>query len=104
VAKTTLSQTWTFQGHIVDKLNKNLRVCINLPTLFQTECCSEKYLDVIICSVQKTRIGVTVNSFRKSCSAEKVVTLAKNLIKDWKKLLPGTDSGIMVVLWLVVLW
>jgi hypothetical protein len=41
--------------------------------------------------VQKTRIGMTVNNFRKSASAvnEEVNVLAKALIKGWKKLLHG---------------
>ena len=38
---------------------------------------------------QKSRIGMIVNDFRKSCKDEKIVALAKKLIKDWKRLLPG---------------
>jgi len=47
-------------------------------------------LDVL----QKTHIGMTVNSFRKSTTNEEVISLAKSLIKSWKKLLPadGTPS------------
>merc|ERR550519_1475957 len=37
-----------------------------------------------------TRIGMTVNALRKSSSDEEVITLAKSLIKTWKKLL---DNG-----------
>lgn len=37
-----------------------------------------------------TRIGMTVNALRKSSSDEEIITLAKSLIKTWKKLL---DSG-----------
>lgn len=37
-----------------------------------------------------TRIGMTVNALRKSSSDEETITLAKSLIKTWKKLL---DSG-----------
>ena len=36
---------------------------------------------------QTTRIGVAVNSVRKHCSDEEVVTSAKILIKNWKRLL-----------------
>lgn len=39
--------------------------------------------------LQKTRIGMTVNNFRKATSNDEVVSLAKTLIKNWKKLLPG---------------
>uniref|UniRef100_A0A8C8AVS1 TFIIS N-terminal domain-containing protein n=1 Tax=Otus sunia TaxID=257818 RepID=A0A8C8AVS1_9STRI len=36
--------------------------------------------------LQTTRIGVAVNSVRKHCSDEEVVTSAKILIKNWKRL------------------
>ncbi|XP_064607079.1 transcription elongation factor A protein 1-like [Liolophura sinensis] len=42
--------------------------------------------------LQKTRIGMTVNNFRKASSNDDVITLAKSLIKSWKKLL-STDGG-----------
>lgn len=41
----------------------------------------------------KTRIGMTVNNFRKTCERDEVVTLAKSLIKNWKKLLPGGNHS-----------
>ncbi|MBN3315056.1 TCEA3 protein, partial [Atractosteus spatula] len=37
--------------------------------------------------VQVTRIGMSVNGVRKHCTDEEVVTLAKILIKNWKRLL-----------------
>ncbi|KAM4736630.1 transcription elongation factor A protein 3 isoform 2-T2 [Anableps anableps] len=40
--------------------------------------------------LQETRIGMSVNSIRKHCRDEEVVSLAKVLIKEWKRLL---DSG-----------
>jgi len=40
----------------------------------------------------KTRIGMTVNALRKSSQDEDVITLAKNLIKAWKKFLPDNSS------------
>lgn len=43
--------------------------------------------------LQRTRIGMTVNSLRKSSSDEEVITLAKVLIKSWKKLLSGTPGS-----------
>lgn len=46
-------------------------------------------LDVL----QQTRIGMTVNTFRKECNDQEVITLAKTLIKTWKKLLSGETSS-----------
>lgn len=46
-------------------------------------------LDVL----QKTRIGMTVNNFRKAASKDEAITLAKSLIKSWKKLLPGDSTS-----------
>ncbi|KAI0209556.1 Transcription elongation factor A protein 1 [Lamellibrachia satsuma] len=43
--------------------------------------------------LQKTRIGMTVNNFRKACSNDEVVSLAKSLIKSWKKLLPESNNS-----------
>uniref|UniRef100_A0A3P9JV74 Transcription elongation factor A (SII), 3 n=1 Tax=Oryzias latipes TaxID=8090 RepID=A0A3P9JV74_ORYLA len=40
--------------------------------------------------LQETRIGMSVNRIRKHCTDEEVISLAKLLIKDWKRLL---DSG-----------
>lgn len=46
-------------------------------------------LDVL----QKTRIGMTVNNFRKSTDQDEVISLSKALIKSWKKLLPGETAN-----------
>ncbi|XP_033737353.1 transcription elongation factor A protein 1-like [Pecten maximus] len=43
--------------------------------------------------LQKTRIGMTVNNFRKASKDEEVISVAKSLIKGWKKLLPAGDSS-----------
>ncbi|NXY53402.1 TCEA3 protein, partial [Callaeas wilsoni] len=43
--------------------------------------------------LQTTRIGVAVNSVRKHCSDEEVVTSAKILIKNWKRLLEKDADG-----------
>ncbi|KAJ8305626.1 hypothetical protein KUTeg_016171 [Tegillarca granosa] len=43
--------------------------------------------------LQKTRIGMTVNNFRKAASKDEAITLAKSLIKSWKKLLPGDSTS-----------
>ncbi|XP_070555924.1 transcription elongation factor A protein 1-like isoform X2 [Ptychodera flava] len=42
--------------------------------------------------LQKTRIGMSVNSLRKQSSNDDVITLSKSLIKSWKKLLPAQSS------------
>ena len=46
-----------------------------------------KKLPLTLDILTKTRIGVSVNSFRKASKDEKSILLAKTLIKDWKKLL-----------------
>ena len=43
-------------------------------------------------ALQSTRVGMSVNALRKQSSDEEVVTLAKSLIKSWKKLL-GTGQA-----------
>ncbi|KAG8199251.1 hypothetical protein JTE90_003678 [Oedothorax gibbosus] len=50
-------------------------------------------LPITLDILQKTRIGMTVNSLRKSSSDDEVITLSKSLIKSWKKLLPETPSS-----------
>ncbi|XP_028265689.1 transcription elongation factor A protein 2 isoform X2 [Parambassis ranga] len=40
-------------------------------------------------TLQSTRVGMSVNAVRKESSDEEVQTLAKTLIKSWKKLLEG---------------
>lgn len=54
----------------------------------------------------KTRIGMTVNTLRKSSSDGEVISLCKNLIKSWKKFLTGIPNNfcsglIHVMSWLV---
>ncbi|XP_037532314.1 transcription elongation factor A protein 3 isoform X2 [Nematolebias whitei] len=45
--------------------------------------------------LQETRIGMSVNNIRKHCTDEEVITLAKFLIKDWKRLLnPGQPRAV----------
>ncbi|XP_066527488.1 transcription elongation factor A protein 2 isoform X2 [Hoplias malabaricus] len=43
-------------------------------------------------TLQSTRIGMSVNAVRKQSSDEEVQSLAKTLIKAWKKLLDGSES------------
>ncbi|KAK3547539.1 hypothetical protein QTP86_024470 [Hemibagrus guttatus] len=43
-------------------------------------------------TLQSTRIGMSVNAVRKQSSDEEVQTLAKSLIKTWKKLLDGSEG------------
>ena len=65
-------------------------------------CCKQCHTDTIghcirnaqfVCylldNLQKTRIGITVNSFRKTASDDEISSLAKALIRMWKKLVPG---------------
>ncbi|XP_060778219.1 transcription elongation factor A protein 3 isoform X2 [Neoarius graeffei] len=42
--------------------------------------------------LQDTRIGMSVNGIRKHCRDEDVVSLAKILIKNWKRLLESSQS------------
>lgn len=39
--------------------------------------------------LSSTRIGMTVNQIRKSSDDKEVISTAKNLIRKWKKFLPG---------------
>ena len=39
--------------------------------------------------LQKTRIGMLVNNVRKQTTSDEVSGMAKQLIKGWKKLVPG---------------
>ncbi|XP_038659302.1 transcription elongation factor A protein 1-like isoform X2 [Scyliorhinus canicula] len=39
--------------------------------------------------LQSTRVGMSVNAVRKQSTDEEITTLAKSLIKSWKKLLDG---------------
>lgn len=43
-------------------------------------------------TLQKTRIGMTVNNVRKATTSEEVINIAKNLIRSWKRLLPDSNS------------
>nr|XP_046252204.1 transcription elongation factor A protein 2 isoform X2 [Scatophagus argus] len=43
-------------------------------------------------TLQSTRVGMSVNAVRKQSSDEEVQTLAKALIKSWKKLLDGAEE------------
>uniref|UniRef100_A0A3Q3K0L5 Transcription elongation factor n=1 Tax=Monopterus albus TaxID=43700 RepID=A0A3Q3K0L5_MONAL len=51
-------------------------------------------LTVSLCfCLQSTRVGMSVNAVRKQSSDEEVQTLAKTLIKSWKKLLGVTSRN-----------
>lgn len=43
--------------------------------------------------LQKTGIGKTVNNLRRIIANEDISTVAKSLLKNWKKLVPETSSG-----------
>jgi len=49
-------------------------------------------LDINLNILTSTRIGMTVNALRKSSDDEETVTLAKTLIKSWKKLVPESND------------
>ncbi|NXD65088.1 TCEA2 protein, partial [Eolophus roseicapillus] len=42
--------------------------------------------------LQSTRIGMSVNALRKQSTDEEVISLAKSLIKSWKKLLDASED------------
>jgi len=48
-----------------------------------------KDLPITLEVLQKTRIGMSVNTLRKKSENSDLQTQAKALIKSWKKLLPG---------------
>lgn len=50
-------------------------------------------LDINLDVLTKTRIGMTVNALRKSSTDDEVISLAKTLIKNWKKFLSGTNNS-----------
>ena len=47
--------------------------------------------DIVLCFLppQKSHVGMSVNKLRKKCGGTELSTVAKKLIKSWKKLLPG---------------
>ena len=49
-------------------------------------------LNINLQILTSTRIGMTVNSLRKSSSDEEIITLAKSLIKTWKKMLGSGEK------------
>lgn len=49
-------------------------------------------LDINLDILTSTRIGMTVNALRKSSTDEETQTVAKSLIKAWKKLVPETPE------------
>ncbi|KAM9429948.1 transcription elongation factor A protein 2-like [Salvelinus alpinus] len=51
-----------------------------------------KIINMSLETLQSTRIGMSVNAVRKQSSEEEVQTLAKSLIKSWKKLLDGAEG------------
>lgn len=50
-------------------------------------------LNVNLDVLTKTRIGMTVNALRKSSKDDEVITLAKVLIKNWKKFISNSESN-----------
>lgn len=52
-----------------------------------------KELPITLDILTKTRIGMAVNVVRKATTKDEIQTLAKGLIKSWKKLVDGQDKG-----------
>ncbi|XP_068747739.1 transcription elongation factor A protein 2-like [Montipora capricornis] len=52
-----------------------------------------KDLPITLEILQKTRIGMSVNTLRKKSKNADLQTQAKTLIKSWKKLLPDKEKG-----------
>jgi transcription elongation factor S-II len=52
-----------------------------------------KELPITLDILQKTRIGMAVNVVRKATTKDDIQTLAKGLIKSWKKLLDSQDKN-----------
>lgn len=81
----------------VMKIGKKLEKMISNDTADQADALDMlkvlKKLPMTLEVLQKTRIGMTVNNFRKSNSKEEVISLAKSLIKSWKKLLPESQAN-----------
>ena len=48
-----------------------------------------KQIPISLETLQKTRIGMSVNNVRKQTKNEEVASAAKQLIKGWKKLVSG---------------
>ncbi|CAF0848436.1 unnamed protein product [Brachionus calyciflorus] len=51
-----------------------------------------KKLQIDLQILKTTGIGVVLNNLRKSCNSEELGTLAKNLLKNWKKLV-AVETG-----------
>ncbi|KAK1801669.1 hypothetical protein P4O66_022315, partial [Electrophorus voltai] len=96
------SHSNTFDGAI-DMLKELKSMKMSLETLqfkMAAVCGFGGLIDCIFCfscwilhvALQSTRIGMSVNAVRKQSSDEEVQSLAKSLIKTWKKLLDGSES------------
>ena len=48
-----------------------------------------KKLPISLETLQKTHVGMSVNNVRKQTKNDEVASTAKQLIKSWKKLVPG---------------
>lgn len=58
------------------------------------QCLQWQFFFVI--ALQSTRIGMSVNAIRKQSTDEEVTSLAKSLIKSWKKLLGIIDLPLCI--------
>uniref|UniRef100_A0A6I8NT53 Transcription elongation factor A2 n=1 Tax=Ornithorhynchus anatinus TaxID=9258 RepID=A0A6I8NT53_ORNAN len=51
-----------------------------------------KSMPITLDLLQSTRIGMSVNALRKQSTDDEVISLAKSLIKSWKKLLDASEE------------
>ncbi|KAM9065981.1 transcription elongation factor A protein 2 isoform X5 [Sarcophilus harrisii] len=51
-----------------------------------------KSMPITLDLLQSTRIGMSVNALRKQSTDDEVISLAKSLIKSWKKLLDASED------------
>ncbi|CAG0897888.1 unnamed protein product [Cyprideis torosa] len=72
---------------IKTKMEKNLSGESGEPVLDLLKTLQE--LPVNLDVLQKTRIGMTVNALRRASKEDEVVTLAKSILKSWKKRVEG---------------
>lgn len=52
-----------------------------------------KRMPMTLALLRSTKIGVSVNALRKHCADEGVTSLARSLIKSWKKVAQGPATG-----------
>ena len=79
---------------MISFLMVNVIPCLfpEIMTLFSCSYCGIFYNLQIL---TETRIGMTVNALRKASTDAEVIALAKQLIKRWKKFVPGENHSLI---------